>query len=135
MEESFKLIKSYQYSSEAKIFGSKLESEGIKIYLRDLHTIDSNPHLSTAVGGVKLFVESKDFEKAQKILSEISPYSLDENDELIKCPKCKAGAIEMSTSIRDLKTLLAFIFSLFFVLIPFYSRYRYKCNNCKFEFN
>jgi hypothetical protein len=135
MEENFKLVRSYQYSSEAKIFSSKLESEGITVYLRDIHIIDSNPHLSTAVGGVKLFVESKDFEKAQRSLSEISPYSLDENNEPIKCPKCKAEAIEMTTSIKDLKTLFAFIFSLFFVLIPFYSKHRYKCNICKFEFN
>jgi hypothetical protein len=56
MEENFKLVKSYQYSSEAKIFSSKLESEGIRVYLRDIHIIDSNPHLSTAVGVVKLFV-------------------------------------------------------------------------------
>ncbi|MBF4517176.1 DUF2007 domain-containing protein [Flavobacterium sp. ANB] len=135
MEENFRLVRSYQYSTEAQIFSSKLESEGIKVYLRDTNTVDSNPIWSNAVGGVKLFVENQDFEKANKILSEISQYSFDENNNLIQCPNCGAQEAEMVTSIKDLKTLFAFVFSLLFVLMPFYSRYRYKCNKCKFEFN
>ena len=135
MEESFKLIKSYKYSSEAQIFYGKLESEGLEVYLRDVNTVDSNPIWSNAVGGVKLFVRSQDFEKAKKILSEVSQYSLDENNKLIKCSNCGAEEIEMVTSIKDLKTFFAFIFSLLFVLMPFYSKYKYKCNKCNFEFN
>lgn len=132
MEENFKLVRRFQYSSEAQIFSGKLESEGIKIYLRDNNIVDSNPIWSNAVGGVKLFVKSEDFERANLILSDISQFSFDENNKLIKCPNCGAEEIEMVTSIKDLKTFFAFIFSLLFILIPFYSRHRYKC---KFEFN
>jgi predicted RNA-binding Zn-ribbon protein involved in translation (DUF1610 family) len=135
MEENFKLVRSFQYSSEAQIFSGKLESEGIEIYLRDNNIVDSNPIWSNAVGGVKLFVKSEDFEKANMILSDISQFSFDENNKLLKCPNCGVEEVEMVTSIKDLKTLLAFIFSLLFILMPFYSRYRYKCNKCKFEFN
>ena len=135
MDENFKLVRSYQYSSEAQIFCGKLESEGVEVYLRDINTVDSNPIWSNAVGGVKIFVKSDDLEKANKILSDISQFSVNENNELIKCPNCGAEEIEMVTSIKDIKTLLAFIFSLLFVLIPFYSKHRYKCNKCKFEFN
>ena len=135
MEENFKLVRRFQYSSEAQIFSGKLESEGIKIYLRDNNIVDSNPIWSNAVGGVKLFVKSEDFERANLILSDISQFSFDENNKLIKCPNCGAEEIEMVTSIKDLKTFFAFIFSLLFILIPFYSKHRYKCNKCKFEFN
>ncbi|OXB09679.1 hypothetical protein B0A81_06000 [Flavobacterium plurextorum] len=135
MEEGFKLVRSYQYSYEAQVFCGKLESEGVDVYLRDMNTVDSNPIWSNAVGGVKLFVKSQDFEKANNILSDISPFSLNENNELIKCPRCDAEEIEMVTSIKDLKTLLAFALSLLFVLIPIYSKHRYKCNKCKFEFD
>ena len=135
MEQNFKLVRSFQYSSEAQIFSGKLESEGIEVYLRDTHTVDSNPIWSNAVGGVKLFVKTQDFENANEILSHINPYSLDENSKPLKCSKCDAEEIEMVTSIKDKKTLFAFIFSLLFVLMPFYSKHRYKCNNCKFEFN
>jgi DNA-directed RNA polymerase subunit RPC12/RpoP len=132
--EDFKLVRSYQYSSEAQIFAGKLKSEGIEVFFRDNYTVDSNPIWSNAVGGVKLFVKNQDFEKANKILSTVSEYSLDENNKLIKCPNCGAEQVGMITSLKDPKTLFAFIFSLLFVLIPFYSKYRYKCNNCKAEF-
>lgn len=49
MEENFKLVRRFQYSSEAQIFSGKLESEGIEIYLRDNNIVASNPLWSNAV--------------------------------------------------------------------------------------
>jgi hypothetical protein len=136
MEESiFKLIRRYQYSSEAIIFKGKLESEGIEVFMRDNNTVDTNPLYSNAVGGVKLFVKKEGFVEANKILSQVSEYSLDEENQLIKCPKCDVEQITMITSINDLKSFFSFIFSLLFVLMPFYSKYKYRCNSCKLEFN
>jgi hypothetical protein len=134
-ETTFRKIGAFQYSSEASIFKGKLESEGIRVFVRDNNTVDANPMYSNAIGGIKLFVKNEDFAKAATVLSEISAYSLNENDELIKCPKCGAEKIEMVTSIKDLKTLFAFIFSMFFVLMPIYSKHRCKCDTCNFEFN
>jgi predicted RNA-binding Zn-ribbon protein involved in translation (DUF1610 family) len=134
MEEIFELIGRYQYSSEAIIFKGKLESEGIEVFMRDNNTVDANPMYSNAIGGIKLFVKNEDFAKAKTVLSEISSYSLDEHNELIKCPKCGAEKIEMVTSIKDLKTFFAFIFSILLVLMPIYSQHRYKCDKCNFEF-
>ncbi|MFV8371790.1 DUF2007 domain-containing protein [Flavobacterium sp. LB2P74] len=135
MEEStFQKIATFQYSSEAIIFKGKLESEGIEVFMRDNNTVDSNPLYSNALGGVKLFVKNDDFEKAINIFSNISQYSLDDNEKLRKCPKCGAEQIDMVTSIQDLKSFLVFLFSVFLVAIPFYSKYKYKCDNCKFEF-
>jgi hypothetical protein len=130
----FKLIRRYQYSSEAIIFKGKLESEGISVFIRDNNIIDAYPLYSNAVGGVKLFMKNDEFIKANEILSQVSEYSLDEMNQLVSCPKCNRKQIKMSTSIKDIKTLLVFIFSMLFVLLPFYSKHKYRCNNCKFEF-
>ena len=136
MEKSiFKIIATYQYTSEAIIFKGKLESEGIEVFMRDNNTVDTNPLYSNAVGGVKLFVKSEDFFIANTILSQVSKYSLDENNELIDCPKCGGKQINMVTSITDFKSFLSFLFSLLLIILPFYSKYKYKCNTCKFEFN
>jgi len=135
MEEQFQLVGRYQYSSEAIIYKGKLESEGIEVYIRDNNIVDSNPLYSNAVGGIKLFVKEEDLEKAQLILSEVSKYSIDENNLLIKCPKCNAEQVDMVTSIKDIKSFLAFLFSVLIVIMPFYSKYKYKCQSCKFEFN
>ena len=135
MEEQFQIVGRYQYSSEALIFKGKLESEGIEVYIRDNNIVDSNPLYSNAVGGIKLFVKSEDFKKAQLVLSDVSPYSLNENNQLIKCPKCNAEQVEMVTSIKDIRSFLAFLFSVLVVYMPFYSKHKYKCQSCKFEFN
>jgi len=135
MEEQFQIVGRYQYSSEALIFKGKLESEGIEVYIRDNNIVDSNPLYSNAVGGIKLFVKSEDFEKAQLVLSDVSQYSLNENNQLIKCPKCNAEQVEMVTSIKDIRSFLAFLFSVLVVYMPFYSKHKYKCQSCKFEFN
>ena len=134
MEELFKLIGRYQYSSEAIIYKGKLESEGIEVFIRDNNFVDTNPLYSNAVGGIKLFVKNEDFINAQKILSEISQYSLDENNELIKCPKCGVEKVEMVTSISDIKSLVTFLFSIILTLIPFYINHKYKCQSCNFQF-
>ena len=136
MEKSiFKIIATYQYTSEAIIFKGKLESEGIEVFMRDNNTVDTNPLYSNAVGGVKLFVKSEDFFIANTILSQVSKYSLDENNEFIDCPKYGGKQINMVTSITDFKSFLSFLFSLLLIILPFYSKYKYKCNTCKFEFN
>ena len=135
MEEQFQIVCRYQYSSEALIFKGKLESEGIEVYIRDNNIVDSNPLYSNAVGGIKLFVKSEDFDKAQLVLSDVSQYSLNENNQLINCPKCNAEQVEMVTSIKDIRSFLAFLFSVLVVYMPFYSKHKYKCQSCKFEFN
>ena len=83
---------------------------------------------------MKLFVNSEDEAKAQAIISNISQYSLDENHELIKCPNCGSQTAEMYTSIKDVKSFLSFLFSMLLVVLPFHTKYKYKCENCKHEF-
>ena len=79
-EEKFTLLRRFQYSSEATIYQGKLESEGIEVYLRDQITIDSNPFYSNALGGIKMFVKTEDFDKANEILKDINLYSVDDDE-------------------------------------------------------
>ena len=136
MEEIiFKKIGQYQYSSEALIYKGRLEAENIEVFIRDSHTVDSNPLISNAVGGVKLFVRQENYESAINVLSEISQFSLDDKDELLKCPNCGAEKIRLLTTIKDAKSLVSFVFSaLITVALPFYNKYKYKCDDCNVEF-
>lgn len=135
MEDTFVLLDRFQYSSEALIYKGKLESEGVEVFIRDSNIVDSNPLYSNAVGGVKLFVRAEDADKAKTILSQVSKFSIDENNQFIKCPKCNAEQVDMVTSIKDVKSFLAFLFSILIVFMPFYSKHKYKCQSCKFEFD
>lgn len=134
MNSKFTKIGQWQYSSEALIYKGKLESEGIEVFIRDNHTVDSDPLVSNAIGGVKLFVNTHDFEKAKSVLMDITSYSLDDTGELIKCPNCGAEKIELFTTIKDAKSFLSFFLSIFIVALPFYNKYQYKCERCKFEY-
>ncbi|MDI1318375.1 DUF2007 domain-containing protein [Flavobacterium sp.] len=132
-EEKFKLLRRFQYSSEAIIYQGKLESNGIEVYLRDNNIVDSNPLYSNAVGGVKLFVQTEDFDKATEILGDISLYSVDDDNQPIKCPKCGAEQVEMETSIDGVKSFFRVVFLGAFALL--FSKYKYQCQKCKTEFN
>lgn len=132
-EEKFTLLRRFQYSSEAVIYQGKLESHGIEVFLRDINTVDTNPLYSNAVGGVKLFVKTEDFETANEILSDVSLYSVDDDNQPIKCPKCNAEQVEMETSIDGVKSFFRVVFLGAFALL--FSKHKYKCQNCKHEFD
>ena len=135
VNNTFQQIGQFQYSSEAIIYKGKLESEGIEVFIRDNHTVDSDPLISNAIGVVKLFVRENDRKKAEEILSDISAFSLDDKGSLIKCPNCGAEKVQLLTTVKDLKSLLSFLFSsLIFVGLPFYNKYKYKCDDCNVEF-
>jgi predicted RNA-binding Zn-ribbon protein involved in translation (DUF1610 family) len=132
-EEKFTLLRRFQYSSEATIYQGKLESQGVEVFLRDQFTIDSNPFYSNALGGIRLFVKTEDFKKASEILDEVSLYTVEDDNQLMKCPQCGAEQIEMETSIRSWKTLWNVIWLGF--LASLFEKHKYKCQNCKHEFD
>ncbi|MEW5677509.1 DUF2007 domain-containing protein [Flavobacterium enshiense] len=134
-EEVFKKVASFQYTSEAIIYKGKLESEGVEVFLRDNLTIDTDPMVSNAIGGVKLFVRQEDEPKALTILEAVSTYSLDDSGEAVKCPNCGSTKVDYFTTIQDLKSLLSFLFSIVLLVLPFYTKHKYKCEACNFEFD
>ena len=130
----FRKIANYQYTSEAYLFKGKLESEGVEVFLQNENTINTDPLLSNALGGVKLFVKSEDVMKAKQILDSIPEYSVDDKGELLTCPNCGAQKIEFLTTVKDLVSLVTFIFGILLSIFPFYTKYKYRCESCNFEF-
>ena len=135
MKETFKTIARFEYSSEAQIIKGRLESDGIKVFLSDNLTIDTEPLISNAIGGVKLKVFSEDAEKAEQILRAIQKYSLDDDGKLIKCPKCNSEHVQLFSTIKNLKSFLSFIFGFIVGTLPFYAKHKYRCKDCKTEFD
>ncbi len=135
MEEKFKVVAIFEYSTEAQIIKGKLESEGIQVFMTDNFTIDTDPLVSHAIGGVKLKVLTQQEEKAIKILKDINQYSLDDQGNAISCPNCKSNQVRFTSSINDIKSLLSFIFGFLLALLPTYIKRKYRCDNCKTEFD
>ena len=134
MNTTFKTIARYQYTSEAQIMKGRLEADGIKVFLQDNVTIDTDPLVSNAIGGVKLKVRSEDVIKAKHILNSVNQYSLDDNGNAIHCPNCDSTEIQMYSTITDLKSFFSFLIGFISGTLPFSTRYKYQCDKCQTQF-
>lgn len=135
MKETFKTVGVYQYSYEAQIVKGRIESEGIEVFLFDDLTIEVDPLMSNSIGGVKLKVLSNQEEEAISIINSIEKYSIDDKGERVTCPKCKKDKIQLYTTVKGVKSFFPFLLSLLVAVLPFYVNYKYRCENCKTEFN
>lgn len=135
MSQTFKTIAKFQYSSEAQIIKGRLESEGINVFLSDNFTIDTDPLVSNAIGGVKLKVLTKDALKAQHILDSIAKYSLDDEGNAIHCPNCNSTKVQLFSTIKDLKSFFSFVLGFLSGTLPFYAKDKYRCEDCNHEFD
>jgi DNA-directed RNA polymerase subunit RPC12/RpoP len=134
MSEIFKTTATFQYSYEAQIVKGRLESDGIKVFLFDDLTIDTDPLVSNAIGGVKVKVLANQEQEAIQVLKLIKKYSVDDGNS-INCPNCNSEKIELFSTIKDLKSLFWFVFGLLFSSLPFYTKHKYRCQDCTIEFN
>ncbi|MCG1034918.1 DUF2007 domain-containing protein [Polaribacter sargassicola] len=122
MNDNYTLLAVFDYSTEAHVTKSKLDSEGCKTMLMDEKTIDTDPLISNAIGGVKLLVHKNDFEKAVVIYNNIRTYQKDKDGNQINCVKCKSNRILIAPIQRK---------NIFYMLFPFFEKTRYICNDCK----
>lgn len=135
MSDTFKTIARFQYSSEAQIIKGRLEADGIQVFLTDNLTIDTDPLVSNAIGGVKLKVLSREAMKAQHILETINKYSLDDDGNTICCPNCKSEHIQLFSTINNIKSFFSFVFGVLIGTLPLYAKHKYRCDDCNNEFD
>ena len=120
MESKFYHLASFEYVADVQIVKGKLESEGIPVFLRDENTLNSDPLISNAIGGVKLLVYASDKDTAINIYNEIRAYAQDDFGNPIVCPNCKAQKSEPYYNRKGI----------FYKLFPFFEKRKYKCLNC-----
>ena len=125
MKDNYTVLEVFEFSAEAQVIKSRLEAEAIEVTLMDEKTIDSDPLLSQAVGGVKLLVPNKDFENAQTIYNAIRTYSTDEQGNAIHCSNCNSTRALIAPLQRK---------NIFYMLFPFFEKTRHICNECKTVF-
>jgi len=125
MNNNYTVLAVFEYSTEAQVMTSKLTSENIRSMLMDEKTIDSDPLISQAIGGVKLLVHNDDFENAVTIYNQIRAYQKDENDNDIYCTNCNSIHILIAPLQRK---------NIFYMLFPFFEKTKHICNDCKTVF-
>jgi len=120
MENEFYTLGAFAYPADVQIVKGKLESEGISVFLKDENTLNTDPLISDAIGGVKIQVYTKDKERATEIYDEIRSYALDREGNPVTCPNCKAQKSETHYSRKGI----------FYKLFPFFEPRKYRCTQC-----
>ncbi|RTE54546.1 DUF2007 domain-containing protein [Arenibacter aquaticus] len=118
----FYTLATFEYVADVQILKGQLESDGIPVFLRDENTLNSDPMISNAIGGVKLQVYYSDRGRATDIYNEVRAYAVDDQGNLRVCPNCKARRMEIYYNRKGL----------FYKLFPFFEKRKYKCLNCEF---
>ena len=129
-------IKTFDNSIDTHLMKSKLESEGIVCYIFDENMVTYNPIYNIAFGGIKLKINEQDLNKASNIIKLINESKItDENNEIIKCPKCNSEELYIGyKSMKGVKGVLSIIVSLIFMIFPIYYKTLNKCKICGQEF-
>lgn len=121
MIDNYTILATFPYSTEAQITKAKLEAEHIRVMLLDEKTVDSDPLISQAIGGVKLMVHNDDVKEALKIYNQIRAYEKDKNGNDIVCTNCESTKILIAEPSRK---------NIFSMLFPFFEKTKYRCNVC-----
>lgn len=127
--DSFVEIRSYDEYVSAHIAMGRLEEDGIRVWLKDEHTLSVNPAMTHALGGIKLMVLRDQAERAMEILRAIDAEAKKSNP----CPKCGSENVELINSVRHKKGFLAAIIAIF-ASAPVGEKV-YCCFSCGHEFS
>ncbi|WP_299105014.1 DUF2007 domain-containing protein [uncultured Tenacibaculum sp.] len=122
MRDDYTVLEVFEYSTEAQVIKSKLDSEGFQTMLMDEKTIDTDPLLSQAIGGVKLLVHNDDLNAALDVYNEVRTYEKTSNGSDIHCIECNSTKILVAPPQRK---------NFFYMLFPFFESRKLICNDCK----
>lgn len=127
MSDRYLTARAFSTLWEATVAQSKLEAEGISVFLKDGYTVNMNWLYSNALGGVKLQVPEENLDQAREILSEIVVDSEGEPDigDTPLCPRCENKNTQYQISKRW--TFLTWVLCGIPLIWP---RKNLSCNRC-----
>lgn len=86
---NFKQIASYDNFMLANMTMGLLTENDIKCQMKDEHVVTMDPLLNPAVGGIKLLVEEKDYDRAVALIKQAEADHVKD----IACPACGVHAL------------------------------------------
>lgn len=114
-------IISFTYPHEAHLVKAILESEGIKVVMKDELTVQVNNFYSNAIGGVKLMVKDSDYAYAYQVLSEsgfIKEKGKKPNEFLMRLDHLTSKLPFIGKSIIELRLLVFVALTLTIIIVP-----------------
>ncbi|MEO6541056.1 MAG: DUF2007 domain-containing protein [Ferruginibacter sp.] len=128
---NFKQIATYDNYMLANMTMGLMTENDIKCQMKDENIITMDPLLNAAVGGIKLLVEEKDYDRALAIMLEA------ENEYLkdIACPNCKSLSLVVEEKTNNPQDFWGKLKNqVLFGQTSTYSK-NYRCTHCKKVFS
>lgn len=127
---NFKQIASYDNFMLANMTMGLMTENDIKCQLKDEHIVTMDPLLNAAVGGIKLLVEEKDYDKALALMK----HAEEEYIKDVACPSCKVHAMTIIEKINSPQDFWGKLKNqILYGQTSTYSK-KYLCTNCKQSF-
>ena len=127
-QERIIVYRSFENSMDGNLAKAKLDAFGIPCFLTEENLANlypiHNPRFS-----VRLHIFEKDYEQAHEVLSEMVPL---EDDQLIRCPRCRSTHIEMEYTQKFSSRFISILVTFFLAVFPL--RKVYRCQDCHHEF-
>ena len=128
---NFKQIASYDnFFFFFMTLGLLTENE-IKCQLKDEHIVTMDPLLNPAVGGIKLLVEEKDYDRALSIIKE-AEYNYIKD---IPCPNCKSLSLSVEEKINNPTDFWGRLKNQVLFGQPSTYSKKYRCTSCSKSFS
>ena len=118
-----KTLTTVTWLPEADALCMRLKAEGIEGFIPDQHTVLANAMYGNAIGGLRVQVNERDFERAQEILQGMIPPAA---TGMFACPACDSDAI----SYEKYSKRVAFLMLLFLGIPLLWRKRQFSCNAC-----
>lgn len=126
---NFVPVQVYQNYIDAHIIKGRLEEANINCWLKDEHTVTTNPIWTNAVGGIKLMVAEVQVTRALSLLEEFEA----ERKNSQACEKCGSHNIERVSTPRKASNWFSALASFFFGDYAIAVDKVYHCFDCGHE--
>ncbi len=123
---NFKQIASYDNFMLANMTMGLMTENDIKCQLKDEHIVTMDPLLNPAVGGIKLLVEEKDYDKAVALMKKAEEDYVKD----IACPNCKIHAMTVEEKTNVPQDFWGKLKNQVLYGQPSTYSKKYRCTNC-----
>jgi len=119
-------VRTYDNYLPATIMSQRLEEEGIKVYLKDEHTVTIDPILSNAIGGIKLMVFKDQLERALELINGFEK----QYRESITCIHCGSHNVHLVMQRNNVANWITAISTWLFGSYAIGAKKVYTCLDC-----
>lgn len=134
-EEQIITFETYYDPMTAHIVRTRLEDSGISCFIVDENMGTVYPAYNAAIGGIKLKIFARDFEKCKAIIAEDNALDIENlpAETQVVCPYCGSNNVRYGAATGENVGWFAKLFSLV-KLNSFIDNYDWHCFNCGKDF-